>query len=188
MSVRPRGMTLSMLRIGLFKTPGLDEYGTAAVGWLRGAGLKATEGPAELREEGCCAHCAPRGARQQPARYKTNTGQQWETTTGQTRDVELEDRSFSSFPPGLKQRVAGETTVCCGCVPLRVPVQSHIPAVTHPPLLRRAPCEESNTSREHPVLPESMWYPETNSLIQTPGSKGFSMYRKVFPGQGPNQR
>lgn len=40
-------MTLSMVRIGLFKTQGLDEYGTAAVGWLRGAGLKATEGPAE---------------------------------------------------------------------------------------------------------------------------------------------
>ena len=40
-------MTLSMGRIGLFKTQGLDEYGTAAVGWLRGAGLKATEGPAE---------------------------------------------------------------------------------------------------------------------------------------------
>lgn len=40
-------MTLSMVGIGLFKTQGLDEYGTAAVGWLRGAGLKATEGPAE---------------------------------------------------------------------------------------------------------------------------------------------
>lgn len=33
-----------MVGIGLFKTQGLDEYGTAAVGWLWGAGLKATEG------------------------------------------------------------------------------------------------------------------------------------------------
>lgn len=49
-------MTLSMLGIGLFKTQGLDEYGTAAVGWLRGAGLKATEGPAEHWEEGSSAH------------------------------------------------------------------------------------------------------------------------------------
>lgn len=47
MRARAGGMTLSMGRIGLFKTQGLDEYGTAAVGWLRGAGLKATEGPAE---------------------------------------------------------------------------------------------------------------------------------------------
>lgn len=47
MRARARGMTLSMVGIGLFKTQGLDEYGTAAVGWLRGAGLKATEGPAE---------------------------------------------------------------------------------------------------------------------------------------------
>lgn len=31
-----RGMTLSTGGIGLFKTQGLDEYGTAAVGWLRG--------------------------------------------------------------------------------------------------------------------------------------------------------
>lgn len=45
-------MTLSVLGIGLFKTGGLDEYGTAAVGWLRGAGLKATEGPAEHRGGG----------------------------------------------------------------------------------------------------------------------------------------
>ena len=45
-------MTLSMLGIGLFKTGGLDEYGTAAVGWLRGAGLKETEGPAEHRGGG----------------------------------------------------------------------------------------------------------------------------------------
>lgn len=45
-------MTLSMVGIGLFKTQGLDEYGTAAVGWLRGAGLKATEGPAEHRGGG----------------------------------------------------------------------------------------------------------------------------------------
>lgn len=37
-------MTLSPLGTGLFKTRGLDEYGTAAVGWLRGAGLKATGG------------------------------------------------------------------------------------------------------------------------------------------------
>lgn len=43
MREREREMTLSMLGIGLFKTEGLDEYGTAAVGWLRGAGLKATE-------------------------------------------------------------------------------------------------------------------------------------------------
>lgn len=56
MRARPRGMTLSMLGIGLFKTQGLDEYGTAAVGWLRGAGLKATEGPAEHWEEGSSAH------------------------------------------------------------------------------------------------------------------------------------
>ena len=47
MRARARGMTLSMVGIGLFKTQGLDEYGTAAVGWLRGAGLKAREGPAE---------------------------------------------------------------------------------------------------------------------------------------------
>lgn len=47
MRARARGMTLCLLGIGLFKTQGLDEYGTAAVGWLRGAGLKATEGPAE---------------------------------------------------------------------------------------------------------------------------------------------
>lgn len=52
MRVRARGMTLSMLGIGLFKTQGLDEYGTAAVGWLRGAGLKATKGPAERRGGG----------------------------------------------------------------------------------------------------------------------------------------
>lgn len=45
-------MTLSMLGMGLFKTGGLDEYGTAAVGCLRGAGLKATEGPAEHRGGG----------------------------------------------------------------------------------------------------------------------------------------
>lgn len=45
-------MTLSMVGIGLFKTQGLDEYGTAAVGWLQGAGLKATEGPAEHRGGG----------------------------------------------------------------------------------------------------------------------------------------
>lgn len=43
MRKREREMTLSMLGIGLFKTEGLDEYGTAAVGWLQGAGLKATE-------------------------------------------------------------------------------------------------------------------------------------------------
>lgn len=49
MRARARGMTLSMVGIGLFKTQGLDEYGTAAVGCLRGAGLKATEGPAEQR-------------------------------------------------------------------------------------------------------------------------------------------
>ena len=47
MRVRARRMTLSMVGMGLFKTQGLDEYGTAAVGWLRGAGLKATEGPAK---------------------------------------------------------------------------------------------------------------------------------------------
>ncbi len=52
MRARARGMTLSMVGIGLFKTQGLDEYGTAAVGWLRGAGLKATEGPAEHRGGG----------------------------------------------------------------------------------------------------------------------------------------
>lgn len=52
MRARARGMTLSMAGIGLFKTQGLDEYGTAAVGWLRGAGLKATEGPAERRGGG----------------------------------------------------------------------------------------------------------------------------------------
>ena len=52
MRARARGMTCSMVRIGLFKTQGLDEYGTAAVGWLRGAGLKATEGPAEQRGGG----------------------------------------------------------------------------------------------------------------------------------------
>lgn len=52
MKVRARGMTLSVVGIGLFKTQGLDEYGTAAVGWLRGAGLKATEGPAEHRGGG----------------------------------------------------------------------------------------------------------------------------------------
>lgn len=52
MRARARGMTLSMVGIGLFKTQGLDEYGTAAVGWLRGAGLKATEGPAEHRRGG----------------------------------------------------------------------------------------------------------------------------------------
>lgn len=52
MRVRARGMTFSMLGIGLFKTQGLDEYGTAAVGWLRGAGLKAAEGPAEHRGGG----------------------------------------------------------------------------------------------------------------------------------------
>lgn len=53
MRVRARGMTLSMVGIGLFKTQGLDEYGTAAVGWLRGAGLKATEGAGgALGEEG----------------------------------------------------------------------------------------------------------------------------------------
>lgn len=52
MRARARGMTLSMVGIGLFKTQGLDEYGTAAVGCLRGAGLKATEGPAERRGGG----------------------------------------------------------------------------------------------------------------------------------------
>lgn len=52
MRARARGMTLSMVGIGLFKTQGLDEYGTAAVGCLRGAGLKATEGPAEQRGGG----------------------------------------------------------------------------------------------------------------------------------------
>lgn len=36
MRARVRGMTLSMVGIGLFKTQGLDEYGTAAVGCLRG--------------------------------------------------------------------------------------------------------------------------------------------------------
>lgn len=51
-------MTLSMLGIGLFKTQGLDEYGTAAVGWLRGAGLKATEGPAEQQREVGSKHTA----------------------------------------------------------------------------------------------------------------------------------
>ena len=50
-------MTLSMLRIALFKTGGLDEYGTAAVGWLRGAGLKATEGPTEHQEKDSLALC-----------------------------------------------------------------------------------------------------------------------------------
>lgn len=63
MRARARGMTLSMVGIGLFKTQGLDEYGTAAVGCLRGAGLKATEGPAEQRgggdPNGTLAHTPP---------------------------------------------------------------------------------------------------------------------------------
>lgn len=44
-------MKLSMVRIGLFKTEGLDEYGAAAVGWLLGAGLKMTEQRQAGRQE-----------------------------------------------------------------------------------------------------------------------------------------
>lgn len=86
MRVRVRGMTLSMVGIGLFKTQGLDEYGTAAVGWLQGAGLKATEGPAEHRGGGIqtlarslarsplCAQVLHTHATHDPHKHRRNDG------------------------------------------------------------------------------------------------------------------
>lgn len=51
---RERGMTLPMVRIGLFKTEEFDEYGAAAVRWLWGVGvgLKETERAGSLEGEG----------------------------------------------------------------------------------------------------------------------------------------
>lgn len=70
-----------MLGIGLFKTQGLDEYGTAAVGWLRGAGLKATEGPAEHRGGGIRA--LTRTLRTQTKHLRTRTTEMQQRKTPQ---------------------------------------------------------------------------------------------------------
>lgn len=87
MRVRARGMTLSMLGIGLFKTQGLDEYGTAAVGWLRGAGLKATEGPAERRGGGIRALARTLRYARQTKRLRTPTAEMQRRKTPQVISV-----------------------------------------------------------------------------------------------------
>lgn len=95
-------MTLSTVGIGLFKTQGLDEYGTAAVGWLRGGGLKATEGPAEHRGGGIHTLAHTR---------RDTTDRQGSHALGQnklpheTREANWESRQHSNFPSQLITKV-----------------------------------------------------------------------------------